>query len=255
MDALLHVAGVGRSFGGVYAVRDVDLTVPAGQVRGLIGPNGAGKSTLFHLVGGQLPVEHGTISFDGARIDRLPAHRRAALGIAVVFQAARIFRGMTALENVMVGAHVTTRAGFAAAVLRLRSHWRAERLIRERARDCLARTGLADWADRPAEALPLGQQRALQVARALCAGPRLLLLDEPASGLRAAERHRLAELITALRAERLTVLLVEHDVGFIMRLADQVTVLDLGRVIADGSPAQVQADARVRAAYLGGDAS
>jgi ABC-type branched-subunit amino acid transport system ATPase component len=171
-----------------------------------------------------------------------------------VFQAARIFRGMTALENVMVGAHAGTRSGFLAATLRLPAQHREEREIRDRARNCLDRTGLADWAGRSAESLPLGQQRALQVARALCGRPRLLLLDEPASGLRAAEREALAQLIEQLRADGLTMLLIEHDVGFVTRLADSVTVLDLGRVIAEGTPEQVRTDERVIRAYLGQEA-
>ncbi|BBH71457.1 ABC transporter ATP-binding protein [Actinoplanes sp. OR16] len=247
----LEVDGVSRAFGGVYAVRDVSLTVEPGELRAVIGPNGAGKSTLFALIGGQLAAQSGTITLGGVPVRRLPAHRRARLGVGVVFQAARIFTGMTALENVMTGAHATTRAGFAAAVLRLPSHRREEDQIRSRARECLERTGIADWADRPAEELPLGQQRALQLARALCARPKLLLLDEPASGLRAGERERLASLLGELRAEGLTMLLVEHDVGFVMRLADQVTVLDLGRVIASGPPQSVRADPAVIAAYLG----
>lgn len=249
--AALAVTGAARAFGGVYAVRDVDLAVEPGELRAVIGPNGAGKSTLFALIGGQLVPDAGTVTLDGERIDRRPAHRRARLGIGVVFQAARVFGGMTALENVMVGAHSTTRAGFVAAALRLPAHYAAEREIRARALECLDRTGIADWAGRPASSLPLGQQRALQLARALCGRPRLLLLDEPASGLRAAERERLAALLTDLRREGLTMLLVEHDVGFVMRLADRVTVLDLGRVIASGSPAAVRADPRVIAAYLG----
>jgi branched-chain amino acid transport system ATP-binding protein len=248
---VLTLAGVARSFGGVYAVRDVDLDVAPGELRGIIGPNGAGKSTLFNLIGGQLAVERGTVTYDGTRVERLAPHRRAALGIGVVFQGARIFRGMTALENVMVGAHATTRAGFVAAVLRLPHHRREEREIRQRARECLTRVGLAAWADRPAEALPLGQQRALQLARALCGRPRLLLLDEPASGLRAAERQQLADLIEGLHADGLTMMLVEHDVAFVTRLADRVTVLDLGEVIATGTAAEIRADPRVVAAYLG----
>jgi branched-chain amino acid transport system ATP-binding protein len=252
--AALEVSRIARSFGGVYAVRDVDLTVAPGELRAVIGPNGAGKSTLFALIGGQLVPNAGAVRLDGVRVDRLAAHRRARLGVSVVFQAARVFHGLTALENVMVGGHGTTRAGFAAAALRLPAHHRAERVIRERAEDCLRRTGIAEWADRPAEQLPLGQQRALQLARALCGRPRLLLLDEPASGLRTAERERLAALIEDLRSEGLTMLLVEHDVGFVMRLADRVTVLDLGRVIADGTAAEVRADPRVIAAYLGTEA-
>jgi branched-chain amino acid transport system ATP-binding protein len=251
MVPLLVLDKLSRSFGGVFAVRDVDIDVPPGEVRGVIGPNGAGKSTLFNLIGGQLGADHGSITFDGVRIDRLPAHRRASLGIGVVFQAARVFHGMTALENVMVGAHASTRAGLIAGALRLRAHRVEERQIRDRALECLDRTGLSAWADRPAETLPLGQQRALQLARALCGRPRLLLLDEPASGLRATERQRLAELIEALRGDGLTMMLVEHDVAFVTRLADRVTVLDLGRVIAEGTAEEIRADPLVVAAYLG----
>ncbi|XVU29772.1 ABC transporter ATP-binding protein [Actinoplanes sp. CA-054009] len=252
--AALAVTGASRAFGGVYAVRDVDLHVPPGELRAVIGPNGAGKSTLFALIGGQLALDAGGVELDGVRIDRLAAHRRSRLGVSVVFQAARVFHGLTALENVMVGAHGTTRAGFVAGALRLPSHYRAEREIRARARECLALTGLADWAARPAEDLPLGQQRALQLARALCGRPRLLLLDEPASGLRAGEREHLADLLASLRRDGLTMLLVEHDVGFVMRLADQITVLDLGRVIASGPPSEVRANPEVIAAYLGASA-
>jgi branched-chain amino acid transport system ATP-binding protein len=251
MSPLLHGNGLCRSFDGVFAVRDVDLDVAHGELRAVIGPNGAGKSTLFNLIGGQLRADAGTVTYDGARIDRLPPHRRAAAGIAVVFQGARVFGGMTVLENVMVGAHASTRTGFATAVARLPRHRREEREITALARECLARTGLADWADRQAGALPLGQQRVVQVARALCGRPRLLLLDEPASGLRAAERALLATLLEELRAEGMTMLLVEHDVAFVTRLADRVTVLDLGRVIAEGTPAEIRADERVVAAYLG----
>ncbi|MGB3444055.1 MAG: ABC transporter ATP-binding protein [Actinophytocola sp.] len=254
MPPILRANGLRRSFDGVFAVRDVDLEVAHGELRAVIGPNGAGKSTLFGLIGGQLRADAGTVTYDGTLIDRLPPHRRAAAGIAVVFQGARVFTGMTVLENVMVGAHAGTRTGFGAAIARLPRHRREEREIRERAHECLARAGLADWADRDAGALPLGQQRVVQVARALCGQPRLLLLDEPASGLRAAERARLADLLGQLRAEGITMLLVEHDVAFVTRLADLVTVLDLGAVIAEGTPAQIRADDRVVAAYLGATA-
>jgi branched-chain amino acid transport system ATP-binding protein len=248
---LLQGTGLARAFGGVYAVDGVEVAVASGSTLGVIGPNGAGKSTLFHLISGQLPADRGEIRLAGRRIDRLPPHARARLGIAVVFQGARVFHGMTVAENAMVGAHATTGAGFLTAALRLPRHRREEPLIAARAREAVRRVGLAEWADRPAELLPLGQQRALQLARALCSEPRLLLLDEPASGLRAAERERLAGLIEELRTEGVTIMLIDHDVGLVSRLADRVTVLELGHVIAEGSPDEVRADPRVVRAYLG----
>ncbi|MFI0449943.1 ABC transporter ATP-binding protein [Actinomadura sp. 6N118] len=255
MSAVLTVDSVARAFGGVYAVRDVGLTVAAGETRGIIGPNGAGKSTLFNLISGHLAADHGTIRYrpngEERRIDRLSAHARARLGIAIVFQAARLFHGMTALENVMVGAHARTRHGFLAAALRLPRHRREEAAIKADALAALDRVGLREWAGRPADALPLGQQRSLQLARALCAQPHLLLLDEPASGLRASEREALAQLIESLRADGLTMMLIEHDVTFVSRLADRISVLDLGRLIAEGTPEQIRADESVVAAYLG----
>jgi len=252
VSPLLTVTGATRRFGGVYALRDVDLDVRPGETHAVIGPNGAGKSTLFKLIGGQLVATAGTIGYAGQRIDRLAPHRRARRGIAIAFQDSPVFTTMTVAENVMVGAHAITHAGPLAAVLRLPRHHREEAEIRDLADVALAKTGLTAWADRPAAGLPLGQQRALQVARALCGDPRLLLLDEPASGLRGPERSALATLIERLRGEGLSILLVEHDVAFVARLADRVTVLDLGRVIARGPFTAVREDPAVIAAYLGG---
>jgi len=240
-----------RSFGGVYALSDVSMSVAEGELRGVIGPNGAGKSTLFSLISGHLSPDRGTIAYRGQRIDGLSPHDRARLRISIVFQATRLFQGMTVLENVMVGAHVWSRHGFAEAALRLPRHRREEREIRRRATDAIGRAGLGDWAAARAESLPLGQQRSLQVARALCGEPRLLLLDEPASGLRAGEREALAALLGQLKADGLTMMLIEHDVGFVSGLADMVTVLDLGKVIAEGPPGQVSRDPAVIAAYIG----
>ena len=247
----LDIAGLSRSFGGVHAVQDVDLTVADGETRGIIGPNGAGKSTIFNLISGHLRADRGTVALGGRSLGRLSAHRRARRGVAIVFQGARIFPGMSVLENVMVGAHLRERCGFTSAILRLPAHRATEKRIGALAREALDRVGLSDRADAPAESLPIGQQRAMQLARALCADPELLLLDEPASGLRAQERERLAVIIEELREGGQTTLLIEHDVSFVARLSDRITVLDLGRVIAEGTPDEVRRDPRVVSAYLG----
>ena len=248
---MLRIDGLSRHFGGVYALLGASIDVRKGEMRGVIGPNGAGKSTLFHLISGHLRADAGTIALRGDRIDGLSPHRRARLGIAIVFQGARTFRGMTVRENVMVGAHAWTRHGFLEAALRLPRHRSEEREIRQSAETALEQVGLSDWAHRPADALPLGQQRSMQLARALCARPALLLLDEPASGLRSSERETLARLIGELRRAGLTMMLIEHDVAFVMRLVDRITVLDLGRIIAEGTPEEIGRDERVVAAYLG----
>jgi branched-chain amino acid transport system ATP-binding protein len=252
---MLHVERLSRRFGGVYAVREVDLTVEAGELRGLIGPNGAGKSTLFNLIAGHLGANGGRIAFKGEPIDALRPHERARRGIAIVYQGARIFRRMSVLENVMVGAHLTARHGFFEAAWRMPRARREETALRERALSLLDEVGLAALAPRPAESLPLGQQRALQLARALAAEPALLLLDEPASGLREGERRQLVELIQRLRARGLTIVLVEHDVRLVTSVSDRITVLDLGRVIAEGTPLAIREDPAVIAAYLGSAAT
>ena len=239
----------------MLAVDRLSLAVAPGELRGIIGPNGAGKSTLFNLITGQLRAHAGSITYEGRRIETLPAAARARLGIAIAFQAVRLFRGMTVLENVMVGAHSWTSSGMLEASLRLPRSRREETAIRAEALGALARTGLAGLAEQPAESLPLGRQRALQIARALCGRPNLLLLDEAASGLRSAERDDLANLLAELRAGGLTILLIEHDVAFVTRLADRVTVLESGRVIAEGDPASIRSDPDVIAAYLGTAAS
>jgi branched-chain amino acid transport system ATP-binding protein len=248
---MLRVEGLSRRFGGVYALENVSLTVAPGEVRGIIGPNGAGKSTLFNLITGHLRANAGRVFLGDEAIDALGAHARAQRGIAVVYQGARIFRGMTVLENVMVGAHRRTRHGFLEAALRSPRSRREDEAVRLLSAALLTLVGLGGLGDRPAESLPLGQQRSLQLARALAAEPVLLLLDEPASGLREAERHHFAELIRSLRASGLTIVLVEHDVPLVTSLSDRITVLDLGHVIAEGTPAEVRENRAVISAYLG----
>ena len=246
---MLGVEGLSRRFGGIYAVREVRLHVEQGELRGVLGPNGAGKSTLFHLIAGHLSPDGGSVRLRGESIDRLGPAQRAEAGIAIVY---RIFRGMTLRENVMVGAHCRARHGFFAAALRTPRFRREERELAAIADAVLDEVGLGGLADRFADALPLGQQRSLQLARALAASPSVLLLDEPASGLRAVERQRFAATIQKLRARGVAILLIEHDVGLVTSLADRITVLDLGTVIAEGTPAEIRADPAVIAAYLGG---
>ena len=248
---MLQAHGLTRRFGGVVAVDRVSIDVAEGELVGVIGPNGAGKSTLFHLIAGHLRPDAGSVVLAGETITPLSADARARRGLAIAFQTVRLFRGMTVLENVMVGAHAWTGHGFAHAFLHLPAYGREETSIREAASAALARVDLAHVADQLAESLPIGQQRAVQVARALCARPTLLLLDEPASGLRAAERERLALLIDALRTEGLSMVLIEHDVAFVTRLASRVTVMDRGGVIAQGPPDAIRRDPLVIGAYLG----
>ncbi|HWA78650.1 MAG TPA: ABC transporter ATP-binding protein [Polyangiaceae bacterium] len=247
----LRVDQLSRRFGGVYAVRDVTFQVEAGELRGLIGPNGAGKSTLFNLIAGHLRADGGQVSLGGESIDRLRPEQRAAHGIAIVYQSARIFRGMSVRENVMVGAHARTRHGFFEAALRLPRCRREDEDTRARADALLEQVGLGGLGDRPAESLPLGQQRSMQLARALSAEPAVLLLDEPASGLREGERQHLVRLMRELRSRGLTQVLIEHDVPLVTSLADTITVLDLGKVIAEGSSASIRKNPAVIQAYLG----
>jgi branched-chain amino acid transport system ATP-binding protein len=248
---LLDVRGISKRFGGVHAVKDVSFQVRAGTVKALIGPNGAGKTTLFNLVSGVVAPDAGTVLFRGAPIQGQPPHRVAALGLSRTFQHIRLFAGMTALENVMVGRHTRTRAGFLVGMLHLPWTWREERQIEARALEALDFMGISELAGTEATSLSYGQQRAVELARALAAEPELLLLDEPAAGLNMRETAELAKLVRRIRDRGITVLIVEHDMGLVMNVSDEVVVLSYGEKIADAQPRVVQKDPEVIRIYLG----
>ncbi len=250
---LLELHGVSLAFGGLQAVERVSFRVPPGAVKAVIGPNGAGKTSLFHLISGFLAPQQGRISFQGEDIQGLPAHIIARRGIARTFQLVQLFEHMTVLENVMVGCHRLSRAGLLAGALQFPRTRAEERDLRSQALEALEFVGLASYAARSAAVLPLGLKRLLEIARALASAPSLLLLDEPASGLDSVETEKLQEMILALKEQGLTTLLVEHDMGLTMEVADEIAVLNYGKLIADGPPRAIQKNPEVIAAYLGTD--
>ncbi len=250
---MLELKNIHKYFGGLHAVSDVSFRVEKGVIKAVIGPNGAGKTTLFNLIAGVLEPSSGTIEFKGKQIQGLKPHQIAARGMSRTFQNIKLFHGMTALENVMLGRHVRSRSGFVAGMFHLPGTWKEERAIRERSLELMELLEIADYADTDATSLAFGQQRAVEMARALATDPEILLLDEPAAGLNIYETAEVARLISRIRDMGITVLLVEHDMSLVMDISEEIVVLSFGEKIAEDKPEAIQQNQEVIKIYLGED--
>jgi branched-chain amino acid transport system ATP-binding protein len=248
---ILKVEAVSKSFGGIQALYDVSFEVPSASIYAIIGPNGAGKTTLFNIITAVFPPDEGRIFYEEKPIHRRKVHELVAGGIARTFQNVELFGSMTVLENVLVGKHVRMECGFWGAIGRWPWVRREEKEAREKAMELLRFVGLEDMASHRSEDLPFGWQRFLEIARGLASNPRLLLLDEPASGLNAVETQKLGELFDQIRLQGVTLLLVEHDMSLTMGISDQILVLDQGKKLAEGAPREIQKNEAVISAYLG----
>lgn len=248
---MLELQSVHKKFGGLHAVNDVGFKVGEGAIKAVIGPNGAGKTTLFNLIAGNLPPTNGSIYFKGKPIHGKKPHQIAALGMSRTFQNIKLFHGMSALECVKVGCHVQSRAGFLAGMLNLPFTWKEEQEVHDRSMELLELLEIAEFADVEATSLAFGQQRAVEMARALASNPQLLLLDEPAAGLNIYETAEVARLIGKIRDMGVTVLLVEHDMSLVMEISDEIVVLCFGEKIAEDVPRSIQQNPEVVRIYLG----